>query len=142
MKTRIVTSAFLLIFGVLIWSAPTVAQGTVHKWIDSDGKHHYSNTPTDEARSIDTELPPATSFGTPAASPSPIAAVSPSGTPPSDEAQARTQGLEADSVDPEGYGMETGEGEFEVAAWEEDFTLGKDGPFGTVEDNVPPLDDY
>ena len=118
LKPRIVTSAFILIFRTLIWSAPTLAQGTIYKWIDSDGRLHYSNTPTDEACSVDAEPPPATSFGTPAASPAPIAAVSPPGTPTSDEAQGPAQGMEAD------------------------FVLGKDGPFGAVEGDEPPLDDY
>ena len=117
-KTRIATSAVGLIFGALIWSAPTLPQETIYKWADSDGRLHYSNTPTDEARSVEAELPPATSFGTPAASPAPIAPVSPPGTPTSDEAQGPAQGMEAD------------------------FVLGKDGPFGAVEGDEPPLDDY
>lgn len=54
--------------------------------------------------------------------------------------------MEANSVDPEGYGLATGEGEFEEAAREEDFALGKDGPFGTVESDSggdeAPLDDH
>ena len=146
MKTRIAASALVLSFGALVWSAAAFAQGTIYKWVDSAGRLHYSNTPTDAARAVDDELPPAASFGTPAASPSPVAAVPPPGTLPSAEAQARTQGMEADSVDPGGYGLAPGEGEFEEAAWEEDFALGKDGPFGTVESDSggdeAPLDDY
>ena len=146
MKTRIAASALVLTFGALVWSAAALAQGTIYKWVDSAGRLHYSNTPTDEARAVNDELPPAASFGTPAASPSPIAAVPSSGTPTSDETQARAQGMEANSVDPEGYGLATGEGEFEEAAWEEDFALGKDGPFGTVESDSggaeAPLDDH
>ena len=146
MKTYIAASALVLSFGALVWSAPALAQGSIYKWVDSAGRLHYSNTPTDEARAVDDELPPATSFGTPAASPSPVAAVPPPGTLTADEAQARAQGMEANSVDPEGYGPAPGEGEFEEAVWEEDFALGKDGPFGTVESDTvgdeSPLDDY
>jgi len=50
--------------------------------------------------------------------------------------------MEAESLDPEGYGLATGEGEFDVAALEGEFALGEDGPFGTVEGDEPPLDDY
>jgi len=133
MKTYIGASALVVSFGALVWSSPGLAQGTIYKWVDSHGTPHYSNTPTGEAHAIDDELPPAASFGTPAASPSPVAEVPPSGTLPSDKAQARVQNKEADSVDPEGYSPAAGDGEFEEAVLEEDFALGQDGPFGTVE---------
>ena len=118
MKTYILTSAFVLIFGPLMWSAPILARGTIYKRVDSDIRLHYSNTPTDETRTVDAESPPVTSFGTPAASQAPIAAVSPPGTPTSDAVQTRAQGTEAN------------------------FALGKDGPFGAVEGDGPPLDGY
>jgi len=50
----------------------TFAQGTLYKWVDSQGVAHYTNTPTDKkAKTVDDALPPASNFQRPAPPPEP-----------------------------------------------------------------------
>lgn len=54
---------------VLVAGAPT-ANSQIYKWVDAEGRVHYSATPTDEAQDVDEELPPAAHFIAPARPPS------------------------------------------------------------------------
>ena len=111
---------------VLVWPQVRLGQGTIYTWVDSKGTVHYSDTPTREARSIDDELPPATSFATQPDS------VPPSETPlPALPAQGVTADVAADASEreepfnPWNEGAESG-----PFGRDEDFALGRDGPFG------------
>ena len=113
-------------FGVLIWSNAGLAQGAIYKWVDSKGTAHYSNTPTREARSIDDELPPATSFGTQSDSAS-HTETNLSSLP----AHRATSDAADDAADVEETFDQFNQDEQE----DEDFALGQDGPFGTDNSN-------
>lgn len=54
-------------FTVLSLTFPAFAQGKIYKWVDAQGRVHYSNTPIGQAEDIDTLLPPAASFAHPSA---------------------------------------------------------------------------
>lgn len=70
------TLAPLVICGLIVCSltSPALAQGKIYKWVDAQGRIHYSDTPIGQAEDIDTLLPPAARFENPAA---PQAASSP-----------------------------------------------------------------
>ena len=114
-------------FGVLAWPQVGLAQGTIYTWVDSKGTVHYSDSPTGEVRSIDDELPPAASFAT-----------RPDSVPQSETPRPAlsTPGVQADAA------ASTPEREELFNPWnekaeggqvgrDEDFALGRDGPFGT-----------
>jgi hypothetical protein len=46
-----------------------VAQGRIYKWVDANGRVHYSDAPTGQAEDIAAILPPAASFGNSSAPP-------------------------------------------------------------------------
>ena len=111
---------------VLVWPQVRLGQGTIYTWVDSKGTVHYSDTPTREARSIDDELPPAASFATQPDS------VPPSAIPlPALPAQGVTADGAADASEREEPFNPWDEGtEGGPFGRDEDFALGRDGPFG------------
>ena len=108
---------------VLVWPQVGLGQGTIYTWVDSKGTVHYSDTPTGEARSIDDELPPAASFATQPDS-VPQSEIPPPALP--------AQGVAADATEREEL-FNQGDEEAEGGPFgqDEDFALGRDGPFGT-----------
>lgn len=64
---------------VFLTAAPVAAQGRIYKWVDANGRVHYSDAPVGQAEDVDAALPPASSFGT---LPAPEGAESP---PPADD---------------------------------------------------------
>lgn len=116
----------------LVWPQVGLGQGTIYTWVDSKGTVHYSDTPTREARSIDGELPPAASFATQPDS------VSQSETPPPAlPAQGVTADVAADaSGREEPFNPWEGEAEGGPFGQDEDFALGRDGPFGPDDSNT------
>ncbi len=124
-------------FGVLIWSNVGLAQGAIYKWVDSKGTVHYSNTPTREARSIDDELPPATSFGTQSDSASHTEtnlSSLPAHRATSDAADDATD-VEETFNQFDQFDQNEEEVEVRDVGIDEDFALGQDGPFGTDNSN-------
>ena len=127
---------------VIMWSIVSFAwpqvgfgQGTIYTWVDGNGTLHYSDTPTGEARSIDDELPPAASFTT-----RPDSASQSETQPPALPTQGATADVAADAAEREAV-FNQGEGEAEDSPFgrDEDFALGRDGPFGT--DNSKAFED-
>ena len=117
-------------FGLLVWPNVGLAQGAIYKWVDSKGTVHYSNTPTRKARSIDAELPPAASFGTHPDSASqtetPLPALPAQGVPAAADATKHE----------EIFNQGEGETEGSQVGQDEDFALGRDGPFGPDSSNA------
>ena len=126
-------------FGLLVWPNVGLAQGAIYKWVDSKGTVHYSNTPTRAARSIDAELPPAASFGT-----HPDSASQTETPPPALPAQEVPAALPAQEVPAaadatkreEIFNQGEGETEGSQVGQDEDFALGRDGPFGPDSSNA------
>jgi hypothetical protein len=80
------TRTILSVVGLAVFFVVSlaVAQGRIYKWVDAQGRVHYSDTPTGLAESVDEALPPASSFGTPAETESPTTtATEPALEPPS-----------------------------------------------------------
>lgn len=97
---------------------------TIDTWVDSKGTIHYSDTPTGEARSVDDKLPPAASFAT-----QPDSVPQSETPPPALPAQGVTVAAAAtgreELFNPWNKGAEDG-----PLGRDEDFALGRDGPFG------------
>ena len=117
-------------FGLLVWPNVGLAQGAIYKWVDSKGTVHYSNTPTRAARSIDAELPPAASFGT-----HPDSASQTETPPPALPAQGAPAAAD-DTKREEIFNQGEGETEGSQVGRDEDFALGRDGPFGPDSSNA------
>ena len=117
-------------FGLLVWPNVGLAQGAIYKWVDSKGTVHYSNTPTRAARSIDAELPPAASFGT-----HPDSASQTETPPPALPAQGVPAAADATERE-EIFNQGEGETEGGQVGRDEDFALGRDGPFGPDSSNA------
>ena len=117
-------------FGLLVWPNVGLAQGAIYKWVDSKGTVHYSNTPTRAARSIDAELPPAASFGT-----HPDSASQTETPPPALPAQGVPAVADATKRE-EIFNQGEGEAEGGQVGQDEDFALGRDGPFGPDSSNA------
>ncbi len=117
-------------FGLLVWPNVGLAQGAIYKWVDSKGTVHYSNTPTRKARSIDAELPPAVSFGT-----HPDSASQTETPPPALPAQGVPAAADATERE-EIFNQGEGETEGSQVGRDEDFALGRDGPFGPDSSNA------
>ena len=117
-------------FGLLVWPNVGLAQGAIYKWVDSKGTVHYSNTPTRAARSIDAELPPAASFGT-----HPDSASQTETPPPALPAQGAPAAADATKRE-EIFNQGEGETEGSQVGRDEDFALGRDGPFGPDSSNA------
>ena len=117
-------------FGLLVWPNVGLAQGAIYKWVDSKGTVHYSNTPTRAARSIDAELPPAASFGT-----HPDSASQTETPPPALPAQEVPAAADATKRE-EIFNQGEGETEGSQVGIDEDFALGRDGPFGPDSSNA------
>ncbi len=117
-------------FGLLVWPNVGLAQGAIYKWVDSKGTVHYSNTPTRAARSIDAELPPAASFGT-----HPDSASQTETPPPALPAQGVPAAADATERE-EIFNQGEGETEGSQVGRDEDFALGRDGPFGPDSSNA------
>ena len=118
-----------LSLGFLTWVNVASAQGTIYKWTDGKGTIHYSNTPTGEARAIDDELPPAPSFGTPS---NPLSQTAAEASAPEQVAVADSNDSD-ESVDAAEDFEPAEEAEFDDTGAEEDFALGQDGPFGSLD---------
>ena len=117
-------------FGLLVWPNVGLAQGAIYKWVDSKGTVHYSNTPTRAARSIDAELPPAASFGT-----HPDSASQTETPPPALPAQGVPAAADATERE-EIFNQGEGETEGGQVGRDEEFALGRDGPFGPDSSNA------
>ena len=117
-------------FGLLVWPNVGLAQGAIYKWVDSKGTVHYSNTPTRAARSIDAELPPAASFGT-----HPDSASQTETPPPALPAQGAPAAAD-DTKREEIFNQGEGETEGSQVGQDEEFALGRDGPFGPDSSNA------
>ena len=117
-------------FGLLVWPNVGLAQGAIYKWVDSKGTVHYSNTPTRAALSIDAELPPAASFGTH------LDSASQTETPPpaltAQEVPAAADATKREEI----FNQGEGETEGSQVGQDEDFALGRDGPFGPDSSNA------
>ena len=118
----------IIICSVVVLVGPRVGlgQGMIYTWVDSKGTVHYSDTPAGEARSINGELPPAASFATQPDS------VSQSETPPPAlPAQGVPADVAADTTEREElFNQREGEAASGPFGQDEDFALGRDGPFG------------
>ena len=118
--------------GVFAWPQVGLGQGTIYTWVDGKGSVHYSDTPTGQARSIDDELPPAASFGTQPDSASQAAPPPPAlpaqGVPADTAADATERGAIFNQGEREAEGDQVGR--------DEDFALGRDGPFGPDSSNA------
>lgn len=117
-------------FGVLVWPQVGLGQGTIYTWVDSKGTVHYSDTPTGEARSINDALPPAASFGTHPDSTSP--AETPLPALPAQGVPAAADATEREGI----FNQWEGETEGSQIGRDEDFALGRDGPFGLDSSNA------
>ena len=117
-------------FGLLVWPNVGLAQGAIYKWVDSKGTVHYSNTPTRAARSIDAELPPAASFGTHPDSASQTETPPPA--LPAQEVPAAADATEREEI----FNQGEGETEGSQVGRDEEFALGRDGPFGPDSSNA------
>ena len=122
----------ILSFGALAWPQVGLGQETIYTWVDSKGTVHYSDTPTGEARSIDDELPSAASFRT-----LPDLASQSETQPPALPAQGVTADVAADASEREEiFNQVAGEAEGGQVGRDEDFALGRDGPFSTDHSNA------
>ena len=111
---------------VLVWPQVGLGQGTIYTWVDSKGTIHYSDTPTGEARSVDDELPPAASFAT-----QPDSVPQSETPPPALSGQGVTADAAADATEREElFNQWKEEAESSSFGRDEDFALGRDGPFG------------
>jgi hypothetical protein len=60
---KTVNVAIAVGFFLAVSASSVVAQGTLYKWTDAQGRVHYTNTPTrSDAQTVDDALPPASSF--------------------------------------------------------------------------------
>ena len=85
MKTFVLATT--LVGALLSICSSASAQGEIYKWVDSEGRLHFSNAPTHNAESVDDALPPASSFAAP---PEPTPATTGSN-PPSLDAESPPQ---------------------------------------------------
>ncbi len=95
----------------MLLAGPDVVQGQIYKWVDAEGRIHFSDSPIGEADVVDEELPPASQF----ISPRPP-------TPPTPPEQA---GAEEDTQDAEDIAAPTPD-----ETTEEEIGIGQYGPFG------------
>ena len=91
MKRIIITCTVCL--SCLLLGGVITTHGQIYKWVDAEGRVHYSDTPIDEAENIDEELPPASRFIAP---PRP-----PSTSSESSESSEEEQSQQEASVDPQ-----------------------------------------
>ncbi len=116
--------------GTLAWPQVGLGQGTIYTWVDGKGSVHYSDTPTGQARSIDDELPPAASFGTQPDSASQAATPPPA--LPAQGVPAATDATKREEI----FNQGEREAEGDQVGRDEDFALGRDGPFGPDNSNA------
>ena len=95
MYTRTILSVLGL--SVLCVVSSAAAQGSIYKWVDAQGRIHYSDTPIDHAESVDDALPPAANFATPAEPESPATTAT---EPPSEPPLSPTATVPAPSSEP------------------------------------------
>jgi hypothetical protein len=139
----------ILGLSLLVTASSAAAQGRIYKWVDAQGRIHFSDTPTGNAESVDEALPPASNFGTqpePAARPlastePPADTVTPppaTATPPSTEgnepAAADNEPATADN-EPAAAGSEPATAEPDAGG---ELGVGEGGPLATGEEGSSP----
>ena len=127
-KILIRLSVYLSSLGILLLG-PAMTNAQIYKWVDAEGRVHYSDTPTDEAQDVNEELPPASRFTGRARPP----AASPEEAPASDTEQPQQEA----SADPPAESPSTDESSPDQSsssdqqqAQKDEIGLGEHGPFG------------
>ena len=115
----------LVISGIPL-TGPAVVQAQIYKWVDAEGRLHFSDSPIGKAEAVDAELPPASEF----ISPRPP-------TPPTPPQQTEPQGEAQDTEDATPPSPQTTDQAQAVEEEEEEIGIGKDGPFGKDGPNGP-----
>jgi hypothetical protein len=105
--------------GILL-AGPDAVHGQIYKWVDAEGRIHFSDTPVDKAEVVDEELPPTSEFISPRP---PNPPTPPEQTEPPNETDEtdETQGAE-DTPPPTTQTTDQ--------AAEEEIGMGQYGPFG------------
>ena len=101
-------------------TGPDVVQGEIYKWVDAEGRLHFSDTPIGKAEAVDEELPPASEFISPRP---PTPPTPPEPTEPPNETDD-TEDPQAAENTPSPTPQTTDQ------AAEEEFGMGQYGPFG------------
>ena len=112
--------------GILL-AGPDAVYGQIYKWVDAEGRIHFSDTPVDKAEAIDETLPPTSQFISPRP---PTPPTPPEQTEPPNETDEtdETQGAE-DTPPPTTQTTDQ--------AAEEEIGMGQYGPFGKDGPNGP-----
>ena len=115
----------LVISGIPL-TGPDVVQAQIYKWVDAEGRLHFSDSPIGKAEAVDAELPPASEF----ISPRPP-------TPPTPPQQTEPQGEAQDTEDATPPSPQTTDQAQAVEEEEEEIGIGQYGPFGKDGPNGP-----
>ena len=107
----------LVISGIPL-TGPDVVQAQIYKWVDAEGRLHFSDSPIGKAEAVDAELPPASEF----ISPRPP-------TPPTPPQQTEPQGEAQDTEDATPPSPQTTD-QAQGVEEEEEIGIGQYGPFG------------
>ncbi len=118
----------LVISGIPL-TGPDVVQAQIYKWVDAEGRLHFSDSPIGKAEAVDAELPPASEFISPRP---PTPPTPPQQTEPQGEAQDTAQDTE-DATPPSPQTTDQAQGVEE----EEEIGIGQYGPFGKDGPNGP-----
>ena len=105
-------------------TGPDVVQGEIYKWVDAEGRLHFSDTPIGKAEAVDEELPPASEF----ISPRPP-------TPPTPPEQTEPPNDTEDPQETENTPSPTTQTTDQAA--EEEIGMSQYGPFGKDGPNGP-----
>jgi hypothetical protein len=120
------TSLLSLVISGISVTGPRVVHGEIYKWVDAEGRLHFSDSPIGKAEAVDEELPPASEF----ISPRPLTPPDP---PQQTEPQDETEGL----PDAEGTQNTEDTDEPKDIEEEEEIDIGQYGPFGKDGPNGP-----
>lgn len=110
----------------LLLAGPDAVPGQIYKWVDPEGRIHFSDTPVGEAEVVDDALPPTSEFISPRPSTPPTP---PEQTEPPNEPNEpdETQGTENTPSPPTQTADQAVEEEIGMGQYG---PFGKDGPFG------------
>ena len=116
----------LVISGIPL-TGPDVVQAQIYKWVDAEGRLHFSDSPIGKAEAVDAELPPASEFISPRP---PTPPTPPQQTEPQGEAQDTAQDTE-DATPPSPQTTDQAQAvEEEEEIGISQFGIGQYGPFG------------
>ncbi len=110
-------------------TGPDVVQAQIYKWVDAEGRLHFSDSPIGKAEVVDAELPPASEFISPRP---PTPPTPPQQTEPQGEAQETAQDIQ-DATPRSPQTTDQAQGVEE----EEEIGIGQYGPFGKDGPNGP-----